>query len=148
MKNIFLLVASLVSLHLRGQIISTANGGSLGNIIWYCTFSVNADRSLGLPVCNYQAGTIKDVNNNKHLIVVNSNNWLAGTKAYPNSMALYETPGNVAIVVPDYANRVFKFYNWNVTSIAGPPHHTNPVLNFIGNDKQPYTISFADFAGR
>ncbi|WP_188931000.1 hypothetical protein [Puia dinghuensis] len=122
MKSAFVLLVSVACLHLHGQIIPNSGVPSEGSIIWFQTWGFFIFFSGPTP------------------------NWLQEQKAFPTSIALYETPGNPVNVVLDYTKQQFKFYVGQTTT--GPPDHTNTVLHFIGNDGEPYSITFLAFVGQ
>jgi hypothetical protein len=147
MKSLLSLVAFFIFSRTNAQVIPNTGNPSAGSIIWYTSFTLK-NGAVGAAIGNYQSAILKDGLGEKYMIVINSNDWLKGIKSRPSHLSLYETPGYAMQVVLDFTNYTFKFYPWNAKDLNGIPHHSNTILNFIGNDHKPYSISFADFVGR
>lgn len=148
MKFIILLSALFIFFQLQAQVIPNTNDPNAGSIIWFTTYTLTKNGLLGNHADNYQAMILKNPLGEKYLVVVNSSDWLKGTKTRPAFLPLYETPGYPAHVVLDFEHYKFKFYPWNAKDFSGDPHHIDSELNFIGNDHKPHSISFSEFVGR
>ncbi|MBS1668190.1 MAG: hypothetical protein JST58_12505 [Bacteroidetes bacterium] len=147
MKLVLVSLLFFCHAHLSAQVIRFSDNPNNGSIIWFTSFTVKNGTTV-TPVDNYQAAILKNGIGEKYLLVINSSDWLKGTKSRPSQLAIYETPGYAMHVVLDFDNYKFKFYPWNAKDFAGPAHHSDTQLNFIGNDHKPHSISFADFVGR
>ncbi len=149
MKIEVLILALAACFPLQAQVIPGSADGKTGSRIWFSSYSVNADGTLGKAVGNYQAEVLKAELGQRYLAVIQSEDWTNAARQYPTNLPLYEAPDTVAVqVVLNYAKRQFEFYSWDANSFSGKPHHVSPVLHFMGNDNKPYAISFVEFMGK
>jgi len=149
MKMSVLLLALMPLLRLQAQVIPISGNGKAGSRIWFSTYTVNPDGTLGKAVGNYQAEILKGDMGQRYIAVIDSEDWTNGSKQYPTNLPLYEAPDSIAVqVVLNYAKRQFEFFPWDANTFSGKPHHVSAVLNFMGNDNKPYSITFAEFMGK
>jgi hypothetical protein len=148
MKNVIFLFLSFAFFKPQAQVIPAKKDSHAGNRIWFYSYSLNPDSSLGKPFGNFQAEILKGALGQMYIAVVSSGDWTSGIRQYPSSLPLYETPENAVQVVLDYPNKQFQFFLWNANPFSEKPHHVNSVLNFVGYDSLQHSITFSDFVGR
>jgi hypothetical protein len=148
MKMAVLGVLLLSTIRLQAQVIPSPANGKAGDRIWFSTYTVNPDGSLGKAVGNYQAQILKGDLGQRYIAVIDSEDWTNSKKQYPTNLPLYEAPDTIAVqVVLNYAKRQFEIYPWDANTFSGKPDHTSSVLKFMGNDFKPYSITFLEFMG-